>query len=310
MKLSLFDLHCDTPYEMFRQKQSLDRNHLAVSLQEAEPFERYVQVMAFWTESDLSDAEGWQRFLQMHQNLLSDAAVANGRARITRTYSNSLSDQRSLILAVEDARILENDLSRVDILKELGVRILTPLWANNSCIGGAHNTQNGLTVFGKKALRKALSNGILLDISHASVRAAQEIAELCKESQRPILATHSNAYEICPVSRNLHNEQIRQIIDSDGLIGLNLYQGFIKQTKKPTLDDLLFHIEHFLTLGAIDHLCIGGDMDGCDLLDEIPKLSALPRLAEKLLQKNYPERLIHKFFFENADRFAKKYFTK
>jgi len=105
MKLSLFDLHCDTPYEMFRQKQSLDRNHLAVSLQEAEPFERYVQVMAFWTESDLSDAEGWQRFLQMHQNLLSDAAVANGRARITRTYSNSLSDQRSLILAVEDAEL-------------------------------------------------------------------------------------------------------------------------------------------------------------------------------------------------------------
>ena len=164
MKLSLFDLHCDTPYEMFRQKQSLDRNHLAVSLQEAEPFERYVQVMAFWTESGLSDAEGWQRFLQMHQNLLSDAAVANGRARITRTYSNSLSDRRSLILAVEDARILENDLSRVDTLKELGVRILTPLWSNNSSIGGAHNTQNGLTVFGKKALQKALSNGILPSI--------------------------------------------------------------------------------------------------------------------------------------------------
>ena len=309
MKLSLFDLHCDTPYEMFRQKQSFERNRLAVSLQEAEPFEQYVQVMAFWTERGLSDAEGWKRFLQMHQNLLSDAAVTDGRAKIVCAYPNTPSDQRRLILAVEDARILENDLSRVDTLKELGIRILTPLWANDSCIGGAHNTKKGLTVFGKKALQKALSNGILLDISHASVYSAQEIAELCEKNQRPILATHSNAYEICPVSRNLHNEQIKRIIDSDGLIGLNLYQGFIKQTKQPTIDDLLFHIEHFLTLGAVDHLCIGADMDGCDLLEEIPSLSALPQLAEKLLQKNYAERLIQKLFFENADRFAKKYFT-
>lgn len=309
MKLSLFDLHCDTPYEMFRQMQMLDRNCLAVSLQKAAYFGRYVQVMAFWTDRTLSDAAGWQRFLQMHRYLLSDPAILEGRAEIVNRYSDILPKRRLLILAVEDARILENDLSRVDVLAELGIRILTPLWSGNSCIGGAHDTENGLTDFGKRALQKALSKGIYPDVSHASARAFEEIAQLCSELHRPILATHSNAYEICAVSRNLRNDQIKQIINSDGLIGINFYQGFIDQMKKPTLDSLLLHIEHFLMLGAAEHLCIGGDMDGCDLLDEIPDLAALPRLAEMLLQKNYPERLVQKLFFENADRFAKQYFN-
>ena len=75
MKLSLFDLHCDTPFEMLRQNQPLGKNALAVSLQKAECFERYVQVMAFWCNKTLSDKEGWIAFEKMYLNLLSDASV-------------------------------------------------------------------------------------------------------------------------------------------------------------------------------------------------------------------------------------------
>jgi len=307
MKLSLFDLHCDTPYEMLCKRQSLDNGHLAVSLQKAAIFERYVQVMAFWCNKDLDDENGWIQFEKIYQNFVSDPVFKNQQAEIVSHYSQHTLCSATFLLAVEDLRILANKEARIDLLAEKGVRIVTPLWANDSCIGGAHNTENGLTPFGKRALNRALRLGMLLDISHASVRSADEIFELCEQTCRPVLATHSNAFAICPVSRNLRDEQIRKIIRSDGLIGLNLYPPFVRTDKDATLADLCLHIEHFLSLGALDCLCMGTDFDGCNTLRELPNLSALPLLAEMLLQLNYPEHLIHKIFFANADRFAQKY---
>ena len=59
MELSLFDLHCDTPYLMLRNSQPLFSNNLAVSLENARDFKRYTQVMALWTDNELTNEEGW-----------------------------------------------------------------------------------------------------------------------------------------------------------------------------------------------------------------------------------------------------------
>lgn len=309
MRRSLFDLHCDTPFEMLRQKQPFGENLLAVSLQKAQGFHHYVQVMAFWCDKTLTDENGWIQFEAMYQNLLCDPVFETNRAKIATSYPEETSDKATFLLAVEDLRILAGELSRVDLLAQKGIRIITPLWANDSCIGGAHNTENGLTEFGKAALDRALQFGILLDISHASIQSADDIFALCNAKKRPVLATHSNAYEVCPVSRNLRNDQIREIIRSDGLIGLNLYKHFIAINKEDvTLDDLCCHIEHFLSLGAANHLALGTDFDGCEPLSSIPDLSALYKLADQLLSLNYSESLVQKMFFANADAFAKKYF--
>ncbi len=309
MKLSLFDLHCDTPYEMFHKKQPLGENRLAVSLQKAANFERYVQVAAFWCDKSLDDEEGWVRFEELYQSFCFDPAFMQNDAKIIGSYPQDTHCKNLFFLAVEDLRILAGNTERVDHLAQKGIRIITPLWAGNSSIGGAHDTPNGLTDLGKQVLFRALQLGILLDISHASTASADEIFDLCAQFDRPVLATHSNSWSVCPVSRNLQDGQIRAIVQSKGVIGLNLYSPFIKADGDATLDDLCLHIEQMLSLGAEDHLCIGSDFDGGEPLSEIPDLSALPRLAEKLLQKNYSERLIHKIFFENADRFAKQHLT-
>ena len=309
MTLSLFDLHCDTPHEMLCQNQPLGENQLAVSLQKARCFEQYVQVMAFWCDKKLGDEDGWKQFEKTYQNFAGDPALKHHKAQIISCYPPKNGSIRSFPLAVEDLRILANDITRVDRLARMGIRIVTPLWANNSCIGGAHNTENGLTDFGKRALTRALEHGMLLDISHASVHSADEIFELSADLGRPVLATHSNAYAICPVSRNLNDRQTEQVIRSGGLIGINLYRYFIKEDGNATLDDLCLHIEHFLSLGAHNALCMGTDFDGCETLAEIPDVSELPRLAERMLRLNYSEHLIHNIFFANADAFARKNFT-
>ncbi|MBQ1229843.1 MAG: hypothetical protein IIX80_02305 [Clostridia bacterium] len=83
MKLSLFDLHCDTAFRMLTEKQPLERNTFAVSLEKSEGFAQYIQVMALWIDRRLTDDEGWSSFWSMLKNLQNDPAILNERAHLT-----------------------------------------------------------------------------------------------------------------------------------------------------------------------------------------------------------------------------------
>lgn len=307
MQLSFFDLHCDTAERMHSEHQEFARNDFAISLERASVFEQYVQVMAFWTRPELDDGTGWKRFLQMHRNLLADPCVLDGRAKLC-TDCPPRDNGTFLLLSVEDARILESDISRVETLCQMGIRAVTPLWRGESCIGGAHDTDRGLSSFGKAAVTRMNELGILTDISHASERAADDILSIAADKHRPVIASHSNAYALCPVSRNLRNGQIQSVIQSGGLIGLNLHEPFLTTDLHATREDLLHHMEYFLERGAEHSLCFGCDMDGADLPRWHSSLSNLPALADYLLGY-YSEQTVRSVFFENAYHFAKKYFS-
>ena len=306
MRLSLFDLHCDTAHRMLSENQPLRSNSFAVSLENAEKFEVYTQIMALWPHNCLCDEEAQRQVFSMLENLKNDPSVLQEEARITKRF-DELTSIPNLFLSIEDARILAGNVDGVDRLYSLGVRFLTPLWKGHTCIGGAHDTEEGLTPFGKAALHRAAELGMILDISHASERSANEIFAIGAAHSRPVIASHSNAFEVCPVSRNLKLEQIAAIVSCGGLIGLNLHAPFIGCGAHVKIQDLLPHIEYFLEVGAQNALALGCDMDGGDLPSDLPDLAALPKLAELLLQHGYSEGLVRKIFFENASEFAKKY---
>ncbi len=308
MDLSLFDLHCDTAFELFATKQRLASNNLHISLENTAKFKQYIQVMAFFTSPDLTDNAGWDRFLKMRKYLLADPAVTFGTVEAVTTCPPRKKGV-SLLFAIEDTRIFSGQIDRVTQAFLLGVRVLTPLWAGETCMGGAHDTDAGLTDFGRQAITKALSLGMILDVSHASVRSAEEIFSLAAAQKRPVIASHSNAADVCPVSRNLSRTQIHRILDLGGIIGLNLYPRFLKKSKSASINDLLPHIEFFLEEGAEHALCLGGDWDGATLPEELHSIQDLSKLADLLLSKNHSETLIQNLFFENAYSFAKKYMT-
>ena len=214
----------------------------------------------------------------------------------------------SLLLALEDARVLNRKLERVEELHRLGFRILTPLWGGETCIGGSHDTSKGLTDFGRHAIRDAVSLGMIADISHASLRSADEILEIASNQGRPVMASHSNAYDICPVSRNLQRNQIRDLLDLGGIIGLNLHRPFLSTQKEATREDILRHAEYFLEQGCEDALCFGCDMDGAMMPADLPDLLAISSLRE-YLSGYYSDELLDKLFFKNAHHFATRHLT-
>lgn len=297
MDLSLFDLHCDTAFEIYRNKQSLIDNDLAVSFNKAKKYREYCQTFAIWSDSSLDDESAFEQFKKIYKYLAADIA------------SVSPTELRSYVFAVEDARILKNDITRLDYLDKCNIKILTLLWSGSSCIGGAYDTDGSLTEFGERVVEKCFDLGIIIDISHSSRKTAQKVFEL-NYNRFPIIASHSNSYSVFPHPRNLTDNEIKQIIACSGLIGINLYYRHLgleaNACEFETLDRILEHIEHILSLGGENALCFGCDFDGADTPECLKNISDLDKIANRMVAKGFDEKTVNKIFWDNANNFANK----
>ncbi len=307
--MKLFDLHCDTATKLLKNKQELLSNDLHISLSKADAFESYAQIMAVWSDNSLSDCAAWTKFFEVVKNLENEIKKNSSKVSLI-TKSKRIeplweSGQIPLILSVEDARILENDLLRLDVLKDCGVRALTLNWSGNTNIGGGHDTQNGLTEFGKSVVKKCFEIGIIPDVSHSSLKGTRECIEIACETGKPIIASHSNSYSVMPHSRNLRDEDFEGIRVLGGIVGISLCPYHLAKDDAD-ISDVIKHIEHYLSLGGEDTLCLGCDLDGTDLPNGFDGISDLPKIANELARLNYSQKQIEKIFYANALNFIKK----
>lgn len=296
MKLSLYDMHCDTAYEMYKTGQSLISNNLSVSIENTSDYINYFQNFAIYSDKHLDNDSAFYVF-----------------EKICRDLENKIEniDKRRFqhIISVEDARILNNDLSRLDYLHYRGVKILTPLWSGVSCIGGAHNTLVGLTNFGKEVVKRCMKLGIVIDISHASPISTEEIFSISGTSGR-VIATHSCAFSINQHSRNLTDKEFLHIVSINGLVGISLcceHLGVLSDSRY-ALSKVIEHIEHFMSLDGENTVCFGCDFDGADVPYILRTPNSLIKIANELAKLNYTQDMINKLFSENAKSFINKNF--
>lgn len=302
--MKLFDLHCDTATVIFDKKESLYQNSCHVSLDKAAYLEQYAQVMAIWTKRSLSDSQGYERFLKVVTNLKSELEINKEHVCLvsdSRELKHAIAQGKTpIILAVEDARIIENDLSRLVALHSEGVRVLTLNWSGESCIGGAHDTGIGLSEFGILTVESCFEMGIIPDISHCSFEGAKMTLELAKKHSKPIIASHSDSYSINPHTRNLKDEYFADIIGLNGLVGINLCPDHLVRGENANISHILAHIEHYLSLGGEDVLAMGADLDGTGLPDGFESVSDIYKIANEMQRLNYSNELIEKITYKNA----------
>lgn len=313
MKLSLFDTHCDTAYELCRRGVGLEHNHEChVALDKAACYERYAQFYAVWSDRRLDDEACWTRFWEIAEyfkNELSRNSAIATQVTTSAELDTALNEgKHAAILAVEDARLTAGKLERLDELKACGVRYLTLLWGGNTCIGGSHDTRNGLTDFGKAVVRGCFERGIIPDVSHASEQAVDDLIPIAHEYGKPFIASHSNAYAVHPHTRNLRDRHFAAVKESGGIVGISLCPEHLTDTslRPATVEDIFRHVEHYLALGGEDMVGFGADWDGTDLPDGFRHVGDLVQVAEYMARRNYPDNLIDKIFWKNTYRFAMK----
>ena len=307
---SLFDLHCDTALCLARKKlHLLDNDDCHISLNKAAYLDKYVQIFAVFTPRSMSNSEGFDNFISTSSYLIDElninseiiAPLCLDRSDIVNAIKNK---KRCAILAVEDVRILDGDINRIDLLVNRGVRFVTPVWGGESCIGGAHNTECGLTEFGQKAVKEMSKRGIIMDLSHSNEKTADGIIEAVKEVGGKAIATHSNSASVYMHTRNLLDKHFENIKELGGIVGISLCPPHISAEAAPDIDSIIRHIDRYMELGGENTVAIGGDLDGTDLPTGFNDISDIYKISDRLSALGYSDIIINKIFFDNAYNFA------
>lgn len=313
MNLSLFDTHCDTAYELYHRGVHLDSNEgCHISLDKAACYRRYAQYYAVWSNKRLDDEACWQDFLRISDNLRAELARMPNRAvQVTNAAELKTAvsaGKHAAILAVEDARLTAGKIERLDELKARGVKYLTLLWGGDTCVGGSHDTEHGLTDFGKALVRGCFERGLIPDVSHASEQSVDDLIPLAYEYGKPFIATHSNAYAVRGHSRNLRDRHFAAIRELHGIVGVSLCPPHLTDTslRPATAEDVFAHIDYYLSLGGEDMVGFGADWDGTDLPEGFSHVGDLMQVAEIMAAHNYSDTLIQKLFWQNFYDFAIK----
>lgn len=299
--ISVFDAHCDTIWRCLKTGEGLASNSGMVSLDKTErSFERYCQFFALW-----SDAKRENHFTYEELFACFRTQMEKNRARIIQCRTGqegaraNADGKAAAFLTVEGAELLDCDLGRLEQAAADGVVAINLTWNHANAISGSSRDEpeRGLSDLGRRFVRRMEELRIFVDVSHLSEKGFWDVAE---QAKRPILASHSNAKAVRDHARNLTNEQITAIINSQGVIGLNFYRDFIGG--KEDFDGVRAHLNHILDMGGAAHVALGGDWDGCDTIDELPTIAELSNLYEYLLKCNYDEAILRDLFYNNLMR--------
>jgi len=139
------------------------------------------------------------------------------------------------MIGVEGGHMIESDLSKLDSLAARGMRYLTLTWNNStewassardeSGAGIALSTK-GLSELGKKVVSRLNQLGVIVDLSHVG---EQTFYDALAVTTKPVLLTHSSVWNICPVFRNVKDEQLIALQKNGGVICVNFYPAFISK---------------------------------------------------------------------------------
>ena len=326
--LAVFDLHCDTvdalgmrtwePYASeppaagARPDDDLARNAGAVSLEGiGRTGAAWAQCFAVWVP-DLYRRRDAQAFYRQaadyfHAQVRAHAGCV-AQVRDARDVDAVLASGRvAALLTLENASVLGHSVREVEALVADGVKMATLTWNGRNAIGSGCETADGLTMFGREAVRALEDVRIVVDASHLN---PPSFADLLDVARRPFACSHSNARAVCGHPRNLTDEQFRAVRDSGGVVGLTPCRSFVtdRAAGAPggpddvTFDELARHVEHFLDLGGERVVCLGSDFDGCTTPGWLRGCEDVPGFA-RLLCARFGEQLTRRLLFENARDF-------
>jgi len=211
-----------------------------------------------------------------------------------------------ILLSVEGGEILGEDLFMLDIIYKLGVRGLGLTWNQRNALAagvGEVDTRQKLTNFGQEVVQRMNKLGMLVDVSHLNEAGFWHVLEV---STNPIAATHSCAKALCDHPRNLTDQQLRALGRNKGVVGVNFYPQFLKETGVATRDDVVRHICHIAEVAGVETVGLGSDFDGIEETPEgLTHVGDYNYLLDDLIKKGFSSHEVEQIMGLNFMRLLK-----
>jgi membrane dipeptidase len=245
------------------------------------------------------------------------------------------------LLGVEGGHAIENSLGVLRQLYVLGARYMTLThsdtlpWVDSATDEARHQ---GLTPFGEQVICEMNRLGMLVDLSHVSVDTMQDALRVTRS---PVIFSHSSARAIADHPRNVPDDVLRRTAKNGGVVMVNFYSGFVvpdsaargtrrREVQKElrekyvdeqqiraelrqwevrhpiragTIHDVVDHIDHIVRVAGIDHVGLGSDFDGVDVLpNQLEDVARYPYITQELLNRGYTAQQIRQVLGTNMLR--------
>ncbi len=199
-----------------------------------------VQMFSIWVPPEKKDPSYYDQSNQQIDSIESlvrrNPALA-GIATSTKDITRLVKEGKFVAMfGMEGGHPIDDDLKKLEHFYKRGVRYMTLTWNNStSWATSASDETNpdakldhrGLTEFGKKVVRKMNDLGMMIDVSHVG---EQTFWDVMKTTKKPVIASHSSAWALCPHRRNLKDDQLKAIKKNGGVVFINFNPGFIDST--------------------------------------------------------------------------------
>jgi membrane dipeptidase len=297
------DLHNDTPTQMHRNGVGFDApTGLEAGLQALRAGGTNLAVEVLWPPRNAKDPYA-------HVDMLLGLIEENDRrldaVSIARTpaEARAIADAGNvaLVVSLEGAQGLDGPTPgdwrpRLQALEARGLRMVGLTWSfSNRFAGSSGDSGQGLTDDGRALVAQLATDGVIVDLSHASRATTLEV---CGASKVPVIASHSDSYTVHANARNLTDEEIRCIAATGGVIGVNFHATFVGATRdvKAVADQA----DAIARVGGFAAVALGSDFDG---LIKVPAgledASRIPALWAELRTRGWTEQQIRGMRGEN-----------
>ncbi|KRE43429.1 dipeptidase [Knoellia sp. Soil729] len=245
------------------------------------------------------------------------------------------------LMGAEGGHSIDSSLGALRMLHALGVRYLT--LTHNDNVPWADSATDepvlgGLSAFGREVVREMNRIGMAVDLSHVS---ADTMRDALATTSAPVMFSHSSARAVCDHPRNVPDDVLTQLPGNGGLCMVTFVPKFISPTIREwdleaadaaqaegiswadhtayepflrtylqahprpvaTIDDVVAHVEHVREVAGIEHIGLGGDYDGVDVLPQgLDDVSGYPRLLEALADRGWSDDDLGRLTWSNALR--------
>lgn len=301
--MRLFDMHCDTLSACYQARESLCSNKQHIDLCRGRRYAPWCQVFAVFIPDTLRGRAAYRHCCRVlsfakeqEHRFPQQLAFVTDRDRLEGAVR---SGRCAGILAVESGAALAGNSKHIAALAARGVRVMTLTWNGDNELGHGCLSQSleGLTEFGRQAVREMCRVGIVPDVSHLNEAGFWDVATL---SDLPFIASHSLSRTVYDHPRNLSDAQFKEVRRRGGLVGISLCPDHLGA---PDLDTVYRHVSQYLSLDGGATVAFGGDLDGTALPDEWDGITVYERLAEYFAKRGLSETVLDAIFFKNAFEF-------
>lgn len=246
------------------------------------------------------------------------------------------------LLGMEGGHSINCSLGTLRMMHALGVRYMTLTHAQNTPWADSATDEpvvGGLTPFGHEVVRECNRLGVMVDLAHV---APSTMHAALDTSSAPAFFSHSSARALCDHPRNVPDDVLVRVRDTDGMVMVTFVPGFLTEECRVWMDELFAleremtsssprgsadwrehragwvrdnpsppcsvtdvadHVEHVRDVAGIDAVGIGGDFDGViETPDGVRDVSGYPALLAELATRGWSDADLGKLTWHNALR--------